>query len=54
MQADKFQPKLSDIAPSKDWRYAAKTVVTVYVMNRAADGTVVWSKTAGRELTGAV
>ena len=41
-------------APSKDWRYAAKTVVNVYVMNRAANGSVTWTKTAGRELTGAV
>ena len=54
MQADKFQPSLSDTAPDKDWRYAAKTVVTIFVMNRAADGAVVWTKTAGRELTGAM
>ena len=44
MQADKFQPKLSDTAPEKDWRYAAKTVISIYVMNRAANGSVVWTK----------
>ena len=54
LQADKFQPKLSDTAPEKDWRYAAKTVISIYVMNRAANGSVVWTKTAGRELTGAM
>jgi len=40
--------------PTKDWRYAAGTVINIYVMNRAADGAVTWTKTAGRTLAGAI